>query len=179
MPTRLIPSAPDTDRFVSAKRRASNVPLMAARAKLTKIVLEAEAQDYGAFVASVLMLNADHLYHLASPNLPTGYSDMIDGITIGPVAGSCGTAAYCGHPIYVSDISTDPLWKPYPQIRGLAVNAGLLACWSMPISYDGKVIGTFAIYHREKRSPTLAERTLIREAATAAADVLAEVLSTD
>jgi GAF domain-containing protein len=167
MPNRPVHSVLDAERFIVSDP---------VRAKLTGIVLDAEAQGHGAFVASILMLNANHLYHLASPNLPAGYSRMIDGSEIGPVAGSCGTAAYCGHPIYVSDISTDPLWEPYPEISRLAVNAGLLACWSMPI-FHGKVIGTFAIYHREKRAPTLAERTLIREAATSAAGLVAQALS--
>jgi GAF domain-containing protein len=167
MPNGLVHNVLDAERFIVSDP---------VRAKLTEIVLRAEAQDRGAFVASILMLKANHLYHLASPNLPTAYSRMIDGSEIGPVAGSCGTAAYCGHPIYVSDISTDLLWEPYPEIGKLAVNAGLLACWSMPIFYD-KVIGTFAIYHREKRAPTLAERTLIREAAASAAGLVAEALS--
>jgi GAF domain-containing protein len=167
MPNRSVHSVRDAEIFIVCDP---------VRTKLTQIVLDAEARGHGAFVASILMLKANLLYHLASPNLPSGYSRMIDGTEIGPVAGSCGTAAYCGHPIYVSDISTDPLWEPYPEISRLALDAGLLACWSMPI-FHGKVIGTFAIYHREKRAPTLAERSLIHEAATSAAGLVAEALS--
>jgi GAF domain-containing protein len=39
----------------------------------------------------------------------------------------------------------------------------------MPIMSAGRVLGTFAIYHREPRAPTLAERSLIAEAARSAA----------
>jgi GAF domain-containing protein len=46
----------------------------------------------------------------------------------------------------------------------------LRACWSVPImSGGGKVLGTFAIYHREARVPTAAERDLIAEATRSAA----------
>jgi GAF domain-containing protein len=83
--------------------------------------------------------------------------------------GSCGTAAFRGHPIYVSDISTDPLWVPYSNIARMALEAGLRACWSVPIVSGGKVLGTFGLYHREPRVPTVAERDLIAEATRPAA----------
>ena len=83
--------------------------------------------------------------------------------------GSCGTAAFRGHPIYVSDISTDPLWAPYSNIAKMALEAGLRACWSVPIMSGGKVLGTFGLYHREPRVPTVAERDLIAQAARPAA----------
>jgi C4-dicarboxylate-specific signal transduction histidine kinase len=61
----------------------------------------------------------------------------------------------------VADIATDPLWADY---RDLALGHGLRACWSTPIlSSTGKVLGTFAIYYREPRSPTPHERELIEQ----------------
>src|SRR5205823_4758716 len=46
-----------------------------------------------------------------------------------------------------------------------AVHFGLRACWSTPIfSTDGKVLGTFAMYYREPRTPAEAELRLIRAA---------------
>jgi GAF domain-containing protein len=46
----------------------------------------------------------------------------------------------------------------------------LSACWSVPImSGSGKVLGTFAVYHREPRAPTETERNLIAEATRSAA----------
>jgi GAF domain-containing protein len=122
-----------------------------------------------AFVASVLALEGQELRHAAAPGLPACYKQAVNGILIGPHVGSCGTAAFCGHPIYVTDISTDPLWAPYSSITKMALEIGLRACWSVPIVSGGKVLGTFGLYHREPRVPTAAERDLIAEATRPAA----------
>jgi two-component sensor histidine kinase len=150
--------------------------MVVARSKVIEVILDTEAQGNGAFVSSVLMLKGNKLYHLAAPNLPAAYTAMIDGIEIGRSVGSCGTAAYCGHPVYVADIANDPLWTGYPEIKQLALDAGLKACWSMPVFYSGKVLGTFAIYHREVRNPTALERQMIRDAAASAAGLLAQII---
>jgi GAF domain-containing protein len=141
-------------------------------AALIDLVEAIEARGEHSFVASILVLDGKTLRHAAAPHLPAHYRDAIDGFEIGPAAGSCGTAAYCGHPIYVSDISTDLLWACWPDIKKMALAAGLRACWSMPIATNGKVLGTFAIYHREPCSPNAAERDLIAEAARSAAALL-------
>src|SRR5262245_55481100 len=46
--------------------------------------------------ASILLLDDDgaHLRHGAAPSLPAEYCRAIDGLPIGPRAGSCGTAAF-------------------------------------------------------------------------------------
>jgi PAS domain S-box-containing protein len=114
-------------------------------------------------LSSILLLDpkANRLRHGAAPGLPIKYTEAIDGIVIGPCVGSCGTAAYRAEPVIVSDIATDPLWADY---RALALAHGLQACWSTPIlSSAGKVLGTFAIYYREPRSPTPQEHNLIEQ----------------
>jgi GAF domain-containing protein len=108
-------------------------------------------------LSSILLLdaNTNRLRHCAAPSLPIPYIKAIDGLVIGPSVGSCGTAAYRAEPVIVSDIATDPLWADY---RNLALTHELRACWSRPIlSSEGKVLGTFAIYYREPRSPTAEE----------------------
>lgn len=105
-------------------------------------------------LCSVLLLDPDgrHLRHGAAPSLPAEYCAAIDGVTIGPEVGSCGTAAFLNQTVIVEDIATDPLWANY---KSLALEHGLQACWSTPI-HDEKqqVIGTFAIYLREPAQPT-------------------------
>jgi PAS domain S-box-containing protein len=103
--------------------------------------------------STVLLLDAGskQLRHGAAPSLPGNYVAAINGGIIGPAAGSCGTAAYRGEPVIVSDIATDPLWTDY---RETALSHGLRACWSTPIiSSENRVLGTFAIYYREPRRP--------------------------
>jgi PAS domain S-box-containing protein len=63
--------------------------------------------------------------------------------------------------VIVSDIATDPLWADY---RELALAHELRACWSTPIlSSAGKVLGTFAIYYREPRSPNPQDSNVIEQ----------------
>jgi len=102
--------------------------------------------------------NGVNLRHGAAPSLPESYNQAIDGLVIGPFAGSCGTAAYWEEPIIVHDIATHPLWSDF---RDLALSHGLRACWSAPIfSTVGKVLGTFAMYYGEPRSPNQTEQEL-------------------
>ncbi len=109
---------------------------------------------------SVLLLDLDGvtLHHSAAPHLPDAYCQAIDGASIGPAAGSCGTAAWRRERVIVRDIATDPLWADYKQL-GAAYN--LAACWSTPIlDTDGRVLGTFAMYYDQPREPTAAELEL-------------------
>jgi signal transduction histidine kinase/CheY-like chemotaxis protein len=113
-------------------------------------------------LASVLLLDPEgkRLRHIAGPSLPREYMRAIDGSPIGPKAGSCGTAAYRKKPVIVNDILTDPLWADY---RYLVEPHGFRACWSTPIfSRRGQVLGTFAMYYREVRSPSRTELRLVK-----------------
>jgi len=112
-------------------------------------------------LGSILLLDPDgkRLRHGAAPSLPPPYTAAIDGAEIGPCAGSCGTAAYRGEPVFVTDIANDPLWAVY---KAVALPHGLQSCWSTPIMTRGrKVLGTFAMYHREPREPTVRDLTLV------------------
>ena len=95
--------------------------------------------------------DAGRLRPLAAPSLPPAFSDALDGEPIGPQCGACGTSAFLGRPVIVPDIATDPLWDGY---RHLPLPEDIKSCWSSPIkSSDGRVIGTFGFYFRERRLP--------------------------
>ena len=126
---------------------------------LSNLVLLIEAQ-VPEMLGSILLLSDDgnHVKHAVAPSLPLNYIKVIDGAPIGPKNGSCGTAMWRGEPVIVTDISTDPLWDEY---RNFAWAIGMAACWSTPImSSKGKVLGSFAMYYREKRGPNDDERHL-------------------
>jgi PAS domain S-box-containing protein len=121
---------------------------------LHALCLNIEEQRAGT-LASVLLLNPDgvHLDSVAGPSLPKEWIRQMEKLPIGPCAGSCGTAAYRGSPVIVSDIATDLLWN-VPEHRASALKHGLRASWSNPVlSSNGKVLGTFCMYYREARSP--------------------------
>jgi GAF domain-containing protein len=126
---------------------------LSAKAILNEYLREVEAAADGELLTSILLLDAQgrHLAHCAAPSLPAAYCAGIDGSEIGPAEGSCGTAAFVGHSIYVTDIASDPLWIKF---RELALSHGLRACWSTPIFDETrKLLGTFAIYYRTPCAP--------------------------
>ncbi|MXS19724.1 hybrid sensor histidine kinase/response regulator [Pseudomonas oryzihabitans] len=112
--------------------------------------------------ACILLLSEDgrYLQDGIAPSLPDAYSRDLGRLEIGPLAGSCGTAAYRREAVYVEDIAGDPLWA---GARDLALRYGLRACWSMPLlALDGRLLGTFANYFLEPRRPLAAERDAFR-----------------
>jgi PAS domain S-box-containing protein len=140
---------------------ATNAPLPQTLAALARLI---ESQAEG-MLCSVLLLDDDGVCvrHGAAPGLPAAFTRAIDGLAVGPQAGSCGAAMYLGKTVIAADVRTDPLWEEY---RDLATSFGLRACWSTPIlSHQGKVLGSFAMYYREPRVPGPAELRLL-DAAT-------------
>lgn len=123
------------------------------------ICLRVEA-TFPEVVSSVVAVNREGLLKpLAGPSLPPAFGALVDGVPIGPMAGSCGTAAYFGRPVTVEDIETDPRWLPF---NAMPLAAGLKACWSSPIKLrDGRVAGTFAFYFRDKRGPSASHERIV------------------
>lgn len=158
---------------VSARKRSESLQagqrrvleLMAQDAPLaevlTSLLRTIEGQSTSGLLGSILLLDGDgaHLRHGTAPSLPHAYNEGVDGLAIGPVAGSCGTAAFLKQPVRVSDIARDPLWVNF---RDLAATHGLKACWSTPIlSRGGGVLGTFAMYYRDARPPSEEDLKLV------------------
>lgn len=104
-----------------------------------------EVDNYGLEVD-----NYGKLHPLAGPSMPDAYSQALDGSSIGPKAGACGTAAFRNDVVIVDDIATDPLWDDYRQ---LILPLGYIGCWSTPVRNNhGQVIATFALYFRTPRN---------------------------
>jgi PAS domain S-box-containing protein len=104
-------------------------------------------------LCSILLLSRDgqHLRHGAAPSLTDAYTRAVDGVEIGPDAGSCGTACYTKLPVTVTDIAHDPKWQKW---RDVALKENLRACWSLPvIGHDCAVLGAIALYYQESRAP--------------------------
>jgi len=143
------------ERLLAAEQRAlleqiaRDAPLAETLGGMARVIEELSPS----MIVSVLLLDPDgrRLRHGSAPCLPDFYNEGVDGALIGEGAGSCGTAAHRREPVIVTDIATDPLWKDY---RDLALRAGVAACWSTPIQdADGRLLGTFAMYHRTPKAP--------------------------
>lgn len=120
---------------------------------LNELVVFTEALYPGLLCSVLLLDDRDQTLQLgAAPSLPDFYNDAVDGLRIGEGVGSCGTAAYTGRPVIVSDIQHHPYWDGYKELTS---KAGLAACWSMPVkNRQGKILGTFALYYSEPADPT-------------------------
>ncbi len=168
-PLRMVGTHTDISAQKAARERetrslqliATGAPL---RAVLDAIARSVEASHPG-MLCSVMLLQADglHLSLSAAPGLPAAYRRAIDGIAIGPAAGSCGTAVFSGRRVISGDIQRDPRWK---GVKKIAARSKLAACWSEPVkSGTGQVLGTLACYHRHPHQPLAAEISTVSAAA--------------
>jgi PAS domain S-box-containing protein len=127
---------------------ANNEPLI----DILNAAIEGIEKILNGGICSVLLLDADNRLRLGTaPNLPPEYNQIVEGLAIGEGQGSCGTAAFRNQTIVVADIATDPLWQDYKEFP---LRYGLQACWSSPINSSADwVLGTFAVYYNQPRSP--------------------------
>ena len=142
------------------------VPLVEVLTYLARVV-EQQA-DAGGAVASILLLDEHgRLRNGASPSLPEYYLQKIEGLKAEPHVGTCSAAAALGKVVVTPDIAADRKWKGLAQ---LPLGLGLQAAWTMPINArDGRVLGTFGTYFRERREPTALERQVVEILARTAA----------
>ena len=126
---------------------------------LTCVVVSLEELIEGSR-CSILLLDpaTATLHHCAAPSLPAAYSAEIDGLRVGPQAGSCGAAAYLCTPVVATDIRSDARWRQY---RDVATPHGMRSCWSSPIQGRTGTVGTFAVYHDHPHCPPPRERRLV------------------
>ena len=137
---------------------AAGTPLPRVLDALCRVL---EEQD-GDMVCSVLLVEDGRLRWAAGPRLPAAYVGAMEGLEVGPAAGSAGTAVYRRQPVTVVDIAGDPLWESQ---RALLLPHGLRAAWALPVlDVAGTPLAVVTVYHPTPRGPSDAERALISRA---------------
>lgn len=141
---------------------------------LESLVRFSEELEPGVYCAILLLDEQHNCFQMGiAPNLPTHYNRALQGLHIGPHAGSFGMAAYLAERVVVRDILHHPSWS---GLRELLLQTDLKACWAEPIlTANGKVLGTFVMYYREVREPIERELKLVKWGAELAAIAIERV----
>jgi len=140
-------------------RLLEDIPLSELLNELVKFI---EQQLPGVRGAIMLAdVNRNCLTNAAAPSLPDEYKQKTEGLPIRYGNGSCGTAAATRQAVFVQDVHQDLLWLNYREI--VKPFEWLQACWSTPFfDTERRLLGTFAIYLSEHRSPRTDEVDLIQ-----------------
>lgn len=120
-------------------------------------------------VCSVLMARDDRLSLVAAPGLPQTLCALIDDLPIAPDGPACARAAH-----FKSEVIDDDPWSgdpgggdpgdgpeaPFGSVAGFKPRRA----WSTPVlGAGGALLGTLAVYFRDRRDPSAAERDLVRQ----------------
>ncbi len=119
--------------------------------------------------ASIFILDntGTRLIDGSSPSFSEEVRNAFNGMIIGPLEGSCGSAVYNKELVISEDISTDPRWEKFADF---ALANGLHASSSSPIMGAGdKVLGSFALTFSQSKAPTDFELEIIKTSARIAA----------
>jgi PAS domain S-box-containing protein len=115
-------------------------------------------------MSSVYVFDRDrnHLIFAAGPHVPQSFVAATRSFAATPTGGACGAAVNSRAPVIVDDAASSPL---YAQWRDAIRASHIAAVWSTPFfSTDGRVLGTFGMFERERRSPTDSEQKLVARA---------------
>jgi PAS domain S-box-containing protein len=157
-------SPSQAESLLSAEKRT--LEMMANGASLSEVLddLCAAIDAHSSPITSmVCLMDGEWLSPYAGPHVPATFKAAITPWRIGPDRASCGAAAFTKQRVIVPNISKDPRWPD--DARDLALSHGFSAAWSEPlISKDGEVLGTFAMYYPEPRTPQSSDFELITAA---------------
>lgn len=151
-------------------------------ALLRQIALALEALDPSMRVS--ILLRDQHTGRLvlaAAPSMSESVNQAVNGLLPADGEGACGTAAFTGQPVWVSDIASHPFMVAY---RTLASQEGLHACWSVPFkgghaAAPDQVGGTLAVYFDTVRTPTVPEQAVLQEFANLVALAVQRIRARD
>ena len=142
---------------------------MTAKGNSLESILEALCrvveQTTSGCCCSVLLIDpsGSKVEQAVAPSLPSSYNDRFPGTPVDREGGPCTEAARRKTQVIVSDVASDTQWDTYGW-RTAALTHGLKACWSTTIlASNGLVLGTFAIYWREPRSPSEQDQKIIEQ----------------
>ena len=108
------------------------------------------------------------LHHITG--MTREYARYVDGFAISPGSLACGLAAATRRAVVTPDVIQDQRWH---QWRWLANKFGYRACWSFPVeATNGKILGTFAIYHAEPTEAKLPDLELASVLTRTAAKIM-------
>ncbi len=145
------------------KKVGSNtIDLHTLHALLNELINGVEMQ-YPNMRCSVLLLNREtgKLHHGAAPSLPDFFNEAVDGLKIGEGQGACGTAAFRGERVIITDVLKAAFDSKFSEIAQLA---NIRSCWSQPIkNSQEEVLGTFAIFHSSTSDPKQSELISIEQ----------------
>ncbi len=134
-----------------------------------------EAQAEGSAVSIVLAASPDsELPACVAPSLSPAWCRALQDVGVDALHdGGVDLGAHETRRVVCNDIASDPRWEP---IRGIALEQGLRAYWSVPIlSPGGRVLGIFALIFRQRPSPDAA----LMQLAESAADLVALAIESD
>ncbi len=123
-------------------------------------------------LCSIMTLNSDetHLNCYLAPSLDPSYQKAAQGVPIAKNLVLCGEAAFSKERVIISDTFTHPNCSDYLE---LLKKHNLRAGWSTPIlSSQEKLLGTFAMYSQQVKTPTAEELQLTETISNLAAIAL-------
>jgi len=140
---------------------AKGNPLESILETLCRVVEQAASGS----LCSVILIdsNGSKIQQAVAPSLPFSYNDRFRGIPVDREGGPCTEAALRKTQVIVSDVALETQRDTYGW-RTAALTHGLKACWStLILATNALVLGTFAIYWREPRSPTEQDQKIIEQ----------------
>src|SRR3954466_122231 len=149
--------APSERRFLEMVARGVSLPLVLD--ELCRLAEDLLTESW----CGVVLVDPEgaRLERAAAPSLPESFLVAINGRPLHRHSGPNAMAAHLGEPVIAADLASDARWSESGW-RSMALSHGVHACCAMPIrAMNGAIIGAFAVYYREPRTPTAAEGALL------------------